>query len=176
MKFSFLTKIFSIILVLLLMNSITFSKVKSFSWKDFKYCDLSFNNSKMKIIKKFGKPKQNVPEYECGNYATGKKNPDYYQLIYKDIICIGNDKEGFIFESIILNDNNYIMIGDYRISNKTSKNEFIKHFNDLLLTYYSKEELLNREVIQLFSKDTDDCAEFYFKNGKVFKFNYWSPC
>jgi hypothetical protein len=60
------------------------------------------------------------------------------------------------------------------LTGKTTEEEFVKIFGEKV-----KNNFVNHgdyHTFLLYSKGSDGGAVFYFKNDRLYKFEYWTPC
>ncbi len=147
-----------------------------FDLKKIEINGLPYRSSKEEIIRIFGEPKINFPNYECGFHSEEQDGGPYYQLIYPDIIFIGSDLENFQFEKIEINLNKAIIVkyNGQLLNHETTIEDFVKIIGP------DAEKLLdsnqNEENILIYSNNSDDGAFFSFRNRKLIEIQYWSPC
>jgi hypothetical protein len=146
------------------------------SLEKLQFKSLPFRTSKDKVIATFGKPKIVETSYECGFHATGQANGPYYQLAYDGFNYIGSDKEEFILEKVVFDLKGVIKLkyGGKELNGLITKTDFAKIFGDAVRRYL--DEHPKDDLILLLSSDGEDGARFIFKGGKLFTFEYWSPC
>jgi len=157
------------IFTLILIFHFTFlGQQEGFDLNKIKFRGLDFFVTKEKVIATFGEPKIIDPEYECGFYSNNQTGGPYYQLMYDNFNYIGSETENFQLENVEFDIKGEIRLayGDYEISGLTTKNEFAKLFG----------KYPDDDVIIIFSEGSDDGARFRFKDEKLIKFEYWSPC
>lgn len=99
-----------------------FGQIKDFQLSKLTYRGIPFTSEKEVIVSKFGEPKIEYPNYECGFYADEETNR-YYQLHYDHCDWIGNENENFIIEHIKFENDNLepLIYGDYRFDGNTSR-------------------------------------------------------
>ena len=137
---------------------------------------LNFFATKSEVMAKFGDPKINEPNYECGFYSNDQPRGPFYQLVYKDFNYIGSDQEKFLLEEVLFDKEGQINInyGSQKLNGLTTKRAFAEIFGS-----YAKElidKYPDNKAFILFSNERDDGARFTFESGKLIKFEYWSPC
>jgi hypothetical protein len=164
-------------ILLLLIGTITHGQQSDFDLKNIKFKGLEFSTTKESIIKSFGQGKRVETNYECGFFTNDQEGGPYYQLVYADCNFIGSDKEKFFYlenvdfdalGSIRLNYNGIVLNG------KTTEEEFVKIFGEKVKDNFVKHD--DHNTFLLYSKGADDGAVFWFKNGRLSKFEYWTPC
>jgi hypothetical protein len=62
---------------------------------------------------------------------------------------------------------------DKVLNGRTTKEEFIKIFGDVVKQHFDNP---NNKAIVLIATDRDDGARFSFKDGRLVRFEYWTPC
>jgi hypothetical protein len=148
----------------------------NFELNKLKFNGLGFSETKELIIKTFGQGKKVETNYECGFFTNDQDGGPYYQLIYTDFNYIGSDKEEFFLQNV-----NFDIEGkmkmyyqDKVLSGQTTEDDLIKIFGEKAKDNFTRHA--DRDTIFLYSKDSDDAAVFTFKNGRLHKFDYWTPC
>jgi hypothetical protein len=164
-------------ILFILISTISRGQQNDFELTNIKFKGLEFKTTKENIIKSFGQGKKLETDYECGFFTNDQSGGPYYQLVYADFNYIGSDKEDFVLQSVKfdLKGNIKIRYKDKELSGQTNKEDFIK------IMYGDKEwkNLKNHfdiDVLIIYSKNGDDGARFIFKNGRLDKFEYWTPC
>jgi hypothetical protein len=159
-----------------LISACVFGQSAEFNLREIKFNGLGFSEKKDVIIKTLGKGKIAQPEYECGFYSNDQPGGPFYQIIYPGFNYIGSDKERFILEIVSFDPKGEVKMkcGDEELSGLTTRSNFIKIFGEYARKYF--EEHPDDDSILLHSKGSDDGGTFIFKNGKLVRFRYWSPC
>jgi hypothetical protein len=164
-------------ILFILISSMSRGQQSDFELVNIKFKGLEFKTTKENIIKSFGQGKKLETDYECGFFTNDQAGGPYYQLVYADFNFIGSDKEDFILQSVKFDSKGNITIRykDKELSRQTNKEDSIK------IMYGDKEweKLKNRfdiDVLIIYSKNGDDGAKFIFKDGRLDKFEYWTPC
>jgi hypothetical protein len=147
-----------------------------FELKNMKFKGLEFSTTKENIIKAFGEGKKVEADYECGFFTNDQERGPYYRLVYVDFDYIGSDKDKFFLHHVTFDTTEKMKIdyGGKEISGQTTRGEFIKIFGDKIRAYF--ERYPDKDSILIYSKGSDDGAIFTFKNNKLTKFEYWTPC
>lgn len=127
------------------------------------------------VIKAFGQPWIIYPKYDCGFFSdewTGKTN---YQLCYSDFNYIGNDQVEFVLEKVEFDKDGKVILkyGDKRLSGHTSMTDLAQIFGENTKEGFDTNQ--NEDTIILFTKK-DDGVRFHFRDGRLTKFEYWTPC
>jgi len=163
-------------LLLILLTTISRGQQVEFELKNIKFKGLEFSTTKEKIIKSFGQAKKVETNYECGFFTNDQEGGPFYQLEYKDFNYIGSDKERFYLENVNfdIKGETILKYADKELNGQTTRDDLIKVFGDTAKEHFEKYP--ENDAIVLFSKDSDDGARFTFKNGKLKKFEYWTPC
>ncbi|MEM8966546.1 MAG: hypothetical protein AAGE93_09015 [Bacteroidota bacterium] len=166
---------------LILILSIALSTDLIFQEEDFdlnkiEFQGLSFFVTKSEVVTKFGNPRINEPNYECGFYSNDQPSGPFYQLVYEDFNYIGSDQEKFLLEEVLFDKEGQITIkyDEQKLNGLTTKKGFAAIFGSYakdLIDKYPEEK-----AFILFSNESDDGARFTFESGKLIKFEYWSPC
>jgi hypothetical protein len=147
-----------------------------FDLRNVKFKGIEFSATREKIINAFGQGKRVETNYECGFFTNDQERGPYYQLVYVDFDYIGSDKDKFFLQHVTFDTKGEIKI-DYRdkeLSGQTTKDDFVKIFGDKVSEYFEKYP--DKSSILIYSKGSDDGAIFTFKDNKLSKFEYWTPC
>jgi hypothetical protein len=163
----------TIILTLITISS--FGQQYNFDLDKVKFKGLGLKTTKKVITEKFGQGRRAETNYECGFFASDLPGGPYYQLLYTDFIFIGSDKEEFYLQSVDFDPNGTLKLNyaDKVLNGWTTKEEFIKIFGDTVKKHF---ENLDNKAIVLIATDRDDGARFTFKDGRLVRFEYWTPC
>ena len=168
-------KINRITVLLTLMTSMAFAQSEDFNLKKIRFGGLGFSSSKETIFRRFGQPKK-IQMLDCGfDEHEQSKNPDH-QLIYDHFIYVGGHKDIFLLQTV-----NFDRLGKVKLqynhtelSGLTTKDQLI-----IIIGQDAKKSFLknpDKNVVLLMVKGTDEGGTFTFKNGKLIKFEYSSPC
>jgi hypothetical protein len=163
-------------ILLLLITTISRGQESDFELKNIKFKGLEFTTTKEIIIKSFGQGRKVETNYECGFFTNDQDGGPYYQLVYADFNYIGSDKEKFYLEHVNFDIKGKIKIyyQDKELSGQTTKDDFIKIFGDKIKQQFEKYQ--EKDSILMRSTGGDDGVIFTFKNGRLHKFEYWTPC
>ena len=130
---------------------------------------IGFNATREQILKEFGNPIRIFqPNYECGFLSTEEQGAVYYSIKYDFLVFTGNNAEGYLLEEALIAPTLKAKIS-YK-GKGLSHNTTIKEFESIFETKVEGDSVL------LFFKGADDALDFTFKNGKLDKIEYWSPC
>ena len=131
--------------------------------------------TKNDVIKAFGQPKIVYPKYDCGFFSDEWTGTSYYQLTYGDFNFIGSDKENFVLEKVMFDYNGKVLLkyGDKTLSGQTTKTELAEIFGENAKELFERYQ--DKDAVLLLTKD-DDGVRFTFKDGRLTKFEYWTPC
>lgn len=164
------------ILVFLTLTIQLAGRAQEFNLNKIRFKSFGMMVEKATIMEAFGIPKIQYPEYECGFYSNDQPGAPFYQLVYEDFNYIGRDNERFLLEEVRFDRAGSItMVYDgVTISGKTTESAFATLIGDHRKERFVKQQ--DHTVVLLLSQDSDDGACFTFKNGKLVKFEYWSPC
>ena len=164
-----------ITILLSLLTVVTYGQVSDFDLKKIKFKGLEFSTTKQTIIKTFGQSKIVDTDYECGFFTNDQPGGPYYQMVYPEFTYIGSDKEKFYLQQVNFDSKGQIIIkyGDKDLSGLTTVEQFCKIIGDTSDNIFQKPD---RDSVLIYSKDSDDGAIFTFKNGRLIKFEYWTPC
>lgn len=135
-----------------------------------------FNTTKEAVIKAFGAGKKVDTNYECGGFANDQPGGPFYQLAFDGFNYIGSDKTNFYLQDVYFDSQGKVQLqyGDIFFSGKTTDSEFVKTFGDKAQAGLVKHS--GFDTILLYSKGSDDAGLFTFKEGRLIKFEYWTPC
>lgn len=163
----------TILLTLITISS--FGQQFNFDLDRVKFQGLGLKTTKKVIIEKFGQGKRIETNYECGFFTNDSPGGPYYQLVYTDFTFVGSDKEEFYLQSVDFDMNGKIKLnyGDKVLNGRTTKEEFIKIFGDTVKQHFANSD---NKAIVLIATDRDDGARFTFKDGRLVRFEYWTPC
>ena len=141
-----------------------------------KFRGLGFSLTKETVIKSFGQPKIIHTNYECGFYDNSQPGGPYYQLAFSNFNYIGSDKEPFILQTVTFDHSGKtkLQYGNKELSGLTRKSVFIEIFGEVAKKHFKENP--DDDLILLRSTYGDDGAMFIFKDGRLIKYEYWSPC
>jgi len=149
---------------------------------DFTIKNLSFKSSKKQIINAYGsKVKIDEPNYECGFLSSDWQKKSFYQLLYEDIVFIGNEEDGYIIEKIVFNSksSHKLIYKNQIIDYKTTFQDLQNIFGQNQMRKLNNNSDNHDQYIipSGFSKNaSEDAYIIYLNKGKVMKIEYWSPC
>ena len=161
-------------ILLLLITKLSLAQTVDFDL--IKYNGLNFYSTKAEIIQKVGKPKKTYdPNYECGFLSTDSQDGEYLTLDYGKIKFTGNKKELYVLEQVDLENDNSIIIkyGNRNLTCETNLSELTEIFGKVFSEHFENE--INGAIV-LFQEKSDDGIRIWIKNGKLVRFEYWSPC
>jgi len=158
-----------------LLTIVTYGQVKDFDLGKIKFNGIGFIASKQTIIKTFGQPKIVDTDYECGFFTNEQPGGPYCQLVYTDFNYIGSEKENFCLQKVNFDPKGKVIIkyGDKELNGLTTVEQFCKIIGDTCDNIFPNPD---RDSVLVYSNDSDDGAIFTFKNGRLLKFEYWTPC
>ena len=163
-------------ILLIFLAAVSHGQEADFDLSNIKFKGLEFSTPKEKLIKAFGLGKKVETNYECGFFANDQEGGPYYQLVYAGFDYIGSDKGNFFLQHVNFDIKGRIKINykEMELSGESTKDDLIKLFgnkvNEYLKDYQDKDSIL------IYSKGSDDGAIFTFKDNKLKKFQYWTPC
>jgi len=162
-------------ILLTLITICSFGQQYNFDLDKVKFEGLGLKTTKKIIIEQFGRGRRTEVNYECGFFSTDQTGGPYYQLVYTDFNFIGSDKEDFYLQSVDFDSKGKMKINyaDKVLNGRTTKEEFIKMFGDIVREHFNNPE---NNAIVLIANDRDDGARFTFKDGRLTRFEYWTPC
>ena len=163
-------------LALLFITSVSIGQQLDFDLKNITFRGLEFSTTKQEIINNFGETQKIETKYECGFFSNDQEGGPYYQLSYGHFNYIGSDKERFYLEHVKFDakGETKVLYLNNELTGQTTQEEFIRIFGDKARDHFEKHPKENS--VLLFSKGSDDGAIFTFKNGRLEKFEYWTPC
>lgn len=165
------------LLILLLFHFNSRQEIKeSINPDDLKFSGLDFNSEKELIWKTLGKVEEKRVYYECGFFSEDEQGKAFFELNYPSATWIGNDKEGYSLDKLVFDQKGQITLNFKNLvfSGKTTQKELEDLFNQELEVLGRDNE--NLEWIGLPFENRDDACHFYFKDGKMAEFGYWTPC
>jgi hypothetical protein len=169
------TKAILLFLLLTTLTTIIYGQEVQFDFKNLNFKGRNFPITKDSVIKTFGKPRIAFRDMTCGD---GEPQELYYQLLYSNFSFISSDKDRFfILERVDFDLKGKIKLnyGDKVLSGRTTKSEFITIFGDSAKIYFENHPDYNSII--LYPKDSDDGAEFIFKDGMLLCFcHYFLIC
>jgi hypothetical protein len=162
-------------ILLTLITFCSFGQRYNFDLDRVKFKGLGLKTTKKEITKLFGQGRRVETNYECGFFTNDQPGGPYYQLVYSDFNFIGSDKEDFYLQSVDFDPKGKmkILYGDKILNGQTTKEEFVKMFGDIVSEHFNNPD---NKAIVLIANDRDDGARFTFKDGRLVKFEYWTPC
>ncbi|ANQ51750.1 hypothetical protein MY04_4412 [Flammeovirga sp. MY04] len=165
-----------IIIVLICVSSISYGQVKAFDFSKLTFKGQEIILSKDVVIKTFGQGEIKDPQYECGFYSNDQPGAPYYQISFDSFNYIGSDSEKFILEHVNFNlySDLSIQYEKWTLNGQTTKADLIKIFGDNVETYFANNPELNDILIH--NTNGDDGVIFSFKENRLIRFQYWSPC
>jgi hypothetical protein len=165
------------IAVLLMLGAISQDQQIDFHLKNLKFKGLEFGTTREAIVAAVGQGRKVDTNYECGFFSNDQEGGPFYQLVYAKFNYIGSDKEKLFYLEHVNFDaegNIELMYLKWRLTGKTAMAEFARMFGDRAKDVVA--ELRDDNSILLYSKGSDDGAIFWFKNDRLLKFEYWTPC
>ena len=166
-------KINWVIILLILCVKLSFGQ--NVDYDLIKYNGLNFISTKSEIEEKLGIPNNTFqPNYECGFLSSAEQGKNYFTLEYDKVKFTGNG-EKYILEQINFENDNSIVLdyGEYKLSCETKLNELAEIFGNEILSHFEND--LNDEIL-IYHAKYDGGIILELKNGKLIRFEYWSPC
>ena len=140
---------------------------------------LEFNSEKELIWKTLGKVGEKRVYYECGFFSEDEQGKAFFELAYPSATWIGNDEEDYTLDKLIFDPEGQVALNYKNLffSGKTTQKERDDLFDQKSepIKVFGRENE-NLEWIGLPFENGDDACRFYFKDGKLAEFGYWSPC
>ena len=164
-------------ILLLQIGAISHGQQSDFDLKNIKFKGLEFSTTKESIIKSFGQGKRVETNYECGFFTNDQEGGPYYQLVYPEFNYIGSDKEKFFYlQNVEFDAKGRVKINylGNELTGETTEGEFVKIFGEKVKNNFVKHS--DHNTFLLYSKASDDGAVFFFRDGRLFRFEYWTPC
>lgn len=168
---------YSVICVyLMLATTIALGQEDSFQLDKFQFDGVPFYSEKEAIENIFGPPEVRSPKYECGFHSDDQPGGPYYQLVYSGFHFIGSVKEKYLLEEVEFQHcvDRILKYDGHILNGKTTLDEFKNIFRESVNNQFQKAN--KQETLILQPHGNDDGAKFSFRNGKLIKFEYWSPC
>ena len=135
---------------------------------------LSFVSGQDQIIAAFGQPDQTYePNYDCGFLSSEEQGKTFYSLVYSGLKFTGNKSDNYLIEEVDLRKNSSLKIRykDHNLNSVSSAKELAE-----ILGIKPNSEYETNTTLKVFFQNSDDAIFFLFKNGKLVKLDYWSPC
>lgn len=168
------------ILVLLLFHFNPLQEIKeSINPDDLKFSGLDFNSEKGLIWKTLGKVEEKRVYYECGFFSEDWQGKAFFELNYPSVTWIGNDEEGYSLDKVVFDQKGQVTLTYKNLvfSGKTTQKDLEHLFGEKSEPIVvSGRENENLEWIGLPFENRDDACHFYFIDGKLVEFGYWTPC
>ncbi|WP_430907509.1 hypothetical protein [Maribacter sp. 2-571] len=141
-----------------------------------KYNGLDFLSSRLEITKTLGSPnKEYAPNYDCGFLSIDEQGIPFITLDFKKIKFTGTDKQNYLIEEVIFENDNSINLsyGEFVMNCETDSADLIKIFGDK-----TAERLTDNFTggIVIFHAKNDDGIRLQLRNGKLIRWQYYSPC
>jgi len=140
---------------------------------------VNFFTTREELIRCLGKPDSIVnPHYECGGFSEDWQQTVFLQYYYGGFNYIGSE-ELYQIETINFDQDSTILLyyKDFIFSGQTKIDQLSQIFPTSFKNRTVKNGDPDQEIIRLLLyPPSDDIVFFYFKNGRLFKLKYWSPC
>lgn len=136
---------------------------------------LPFRAPKAQIMQRLGKPiKINEPRYECGALSSEEQGKKMYSLHYGYAQFTGNAQDGYLLEKVKFSFKapQVLQYGSWNLSEKTTLKSLEAVFGQPLKPEKTDD---GYQQVMIRSK-ADSGAIFWFKNGQLAEFEFWSPC
>lgn len=147
-----------------------------FDFSLLKFKGLEFSTTKSAITKVLGEAKQVDTKYECGFFSKDQPDGPFYQLAYTGFTFIGGDKGKFFLETIDFDQAGKLELyyRGKKLSGLTTVAEFVNIFGEKAKDHFDKHP--DKHALILHSKDNEGGGQFTFRDGRLVKFEYWTPC
>ncbi|XLS29642.1 hypothetical protein ACJD0Z_02200 [Flavobacteriaceae bacterium M23B6Z8] len=166
----------NIISVLIIIITADLGHAQTVDFDLISYNGLNFNTSKAEILEVLGQPERIYkPNHDCGFLSADTQHSEYLTLDYGTIKFTGNDKESFLLEQINFETNDSITLkyGNYDLTHQTGLTKLMEIFGKELEKHFDRN---TTKSMVIFRKEGDDGIRITLKNGKLIRFEYWSPC
>ncbi len=167
------------LILILFISSALINKIytQNLDFGKLKFDGLNFFSSKNEIIDKLGEPiRIYKPDYDCGGLSSEWQGVDFFTLDYGKIKFTGNDKDEYLIEEINFEKDHTIGLfyDGFNLNYATDLEKFVQIFGKEILNNL---RLNNTEqIIIIYSKGRDDGIKLVFKDNKLIKFYYFTPC
>ncbi|MCB0844998.1 MAG: hypothetical protein KDE26_17230 [Bacteroidetes bacterium] len=132
---------------------------------------LPFFSTQSQILEKMGPPaKIFEPKYECGFLSEEEQGRKFFTLKYPGLPFTGNETDKYLIEEIDFSANSEIQLmynGQAIFANMTIEK---------LSAVFGVDFEPNSVEKLIYFERADDGFVFQFKDGKLIKISYWSPC
>lgn len=138
---------------------------------------VKFITTKEIVIKTFGQGKKVEPNYECGFFSNDQPLGPYYQLVYTNFTYFGGDNDSFYLQFVDFDAQGKVKLkyDDIPLSGRTTKDDFVKIFGEKVRNEFLKDS--DHETVLLQTRnEVGGAGLFWFKNDRLEKFEYWTPC
>jgi hypothetical protein len=162
-------------ILLSLIVSISFAQQSSLDLNSLEFKGFGLKTTKKEIKEQFGQGKTVATNYECGFFTNDQPGGPYYQLTYSNFVFIGSDNDAFYLQSVDFDSKGVTILnyGNKIFSGTMTKAEFVDIFGDIAKEHFKNPK---NDKIVLIAHDRDDGARFWFKDGRLVRFEYWTPC
>jgi hypothetical protein len=136
---------------------------------------LPFKATKEQIVQRLGAPNRiDEPKRECGTLSSSEQSNKVYSLHYSQVLFTGNAQSSYVLEEMTFSQvtSGLLMYGPWKLGGKTTIKDLQQIFGRSL--DFSKVKGGTGDV--MVRSTGDDGAIFWFKDGHLTKFEYWSPC
>jgi hypothetical protein len=134
-----------------------------------------FKASKEQIVQRLGTPnKTDESKHVCGALSTSGQSQKMQSLHYSQALFTGNPQNGYVLEAMTFSPitSGLLMYGPWKLGGKTTLKDLQLIFGRSL----SLENVKGGTGDVLVPSAGSDGAIFTFKEGRLTKFEYWSPC
>lgn len=146
---------------------------------ELKFNGLDFNSKKELIWETLGEVDEKRVYNECGFFSEDEQGKAFFEFNYPSITWIGNEEEGFILDKLVFDPKGLIKLNykNHVFSGKTTQKELENLFDQKSepINVFGRDDE-NLRYIGLWFEKSDDGCHFFFKEGKLVEFGYWSPC
>ncbi len=140
---------------------------------------VNFYSTKDDLLLHLGEPDSIVnPHYECGGFSEDWQQEVFLQYYYGSYNFIGSN-ESYQIEIINFYQDSTIALcyKDFTFSCQTRIDQMCKIFPNSCKNRNLDERAPDQEILRfLVYPSSDDLVLFYFKNGRLVRMKYYSPC
>ncbi|HAC23775.1 MAG TPA: hypothetical protein DCE81_02545 [Cytophagales bacterium] len=157
------------------LTTLSFGQVSDFDLMQITFGGLNFSTPKQAIVEIFGQAEIIHTDYQCGFFTNDQPGGPYYQMVYTGFKYIGSDQEDFYLQQVDFNTGGQLILSyrDMKLSAETTVEEFCRIVGDSCHDVFRKPVF---DSVLLYSKGSDAGAIFTFKDGRLLRFEYWTPC
>lgn len=162
-------------LSLILFSSALFDQSGTIDLAKLSIDNIPLHSTRENMIKQWGPYKFSIIDDSCGFFSREWNEKDFYEYIYPHFTYVGNSKDNNVQLILVDFDTDKIALlyNLDTLNNQTT----ISDFNQIFGVGDSNTSKSDEgQSILLMSNENDDGARFFFKQGKLVRFEYFSPC